>query len=196
MDNQIIQIAERIRGLRQILNISAEEMARITETSLENYTAYEEGKSDFSFTFLLKCAQTFNVDIAELVMGDVPKLSVYTIIRGGNGMPIERRKGFKYRHLAYLLKNRLAEPHLVTAFYSEEEQTAPIRLSRHAGQEFDYIVKGKLKFCIDGHEEILETGDSVYYNSAHSHGMIATGGEDCDFLAIVIPDEPDAKGKD
>lgn len=192
MDNQIIQIAERIRGLRQILNIPAEEMARITETTPEIYAAYEEGKSDFSFTFLLKCAQTFDVDIAELVMGDVPKLSVYTVTRGGNGMPIERRKGFKYRHLAYLLKNRLAEPHLVTAFYSEAEQNSSIRLSKHAGQELDYVVRGKLKFCIDGHEEILEAGDSVYYDSAHPHGMIATGG-DCDFLAIVIPADSDMK---
>ena len=33
---------------------------------------------------------------------------------------------------------------------------------------------------------LLNAGDAVLYNSAHGHGMIATGGEDCVFLAIIL----------
>lgn len=186
---KIKQIAERIKGLRALLEFSPEEMAKECGVSVEEYLAAEEGKSDFSFTFLYHCANKFGVDIAELVSGEAPKLSFYTVTRAGKGLPIERRKGFKYQHLGHLMKNRKAEPFKVLARYSEEEQDKPIALSRHEGQEFDYILKGKLKFRFEDHIEILNEGDAVYYDSGFGHGMIATGGEDCEFLAIVFKKE-------
>ena len=186
---KIKQIAERIKGLRTILEFSPEEMAKVCGVSVEEYLAAEEGKYDFSFTFLYHCANKFGVDIAELVSGEAPKLSQYTITRAGKGMPIERRQGFKYQHLGHLMKNRKAEPFRVLARYSEEEQGKPIELSKHEGQEFDYILKGKLRFQFEDHIEILNEGDAVYYDSGHGHGMIATGGDDCEFLAIVFKKE-------
>ena len=40
--------------------------------------------------------------------------------------------------------------------------------------------------AFEDHTEVLNEGDSVLYNSAHGHGMIATNGEDCAFLAIIL----------
>lgn len=189
MEMQIKEIAERIRGLREILDIPAEEMAECTGQSLDNYEKLESGARDFPFTFLMKCAQRFGVDIIELLTGSDPKLSFYTIVRQGKGLPIERRQGFQYKHLAYLFKNKISEPFLVTAPFSEEEQNEPIQYSTHGGQEFDYILKGSLKVDLDGHVEVLNAGDAIYYDSGHRHGMIATGGSDCDFLAVVLKDK-------
>lgn len=186
METQIKDIAERIRGLRQIMEITETEMASVTGVTLEEYCAKESGSEDFTFTFMLKCAQRFGVDIVELMTGENPRLSFYTVVRSGKGLPIERRKGFGYRHLSPFLKNKLSEPFLVSAPYSEDEQNKPIKFSTHEGQEFDYILKGNLKIDLDGHIELLGVGDSICYDSGHSHGMIATGGTDCDFLAIVI----------
>ena len=64
METQIKEIAERIRGLRDIMNISEEEMAEITGVDIEDYRNYESGNNDFTFTFLLKCAQRFGIDIS------------------------------------------------------------------------------------------------------------------------------------
>lgn len=186
MEYEISQVAQRIRGLREILEISIEDMANITDSTVEEYVACEEGKSDFSFTFLYKCAKRFGIDITELITGEVPKLSFYTIVRKGDGLPIDRRAGFKYRNIAYLFKHKIAEPFIVTAKYSEQEQNQPIHLSTHKGQEFDLVLKGKLKVQLENHIEILNEGDSLYYDSTHGHGMIATGGEDCEFLAVVM----------
>ncbi len=190
MSDQIMQVAERIRGLRLILDVSTAEMARATDLSEAEYVALENGGSDFSFTFLFKCAQRLGVDIGELVTGDVPKLSYYTIVRKGKGMPIKRREGFEYRHLALLLKDRMAEPFVVTAPYKAEEQDKPIELSTHKGQEFDLVMEGRLKVCLGEHIEYLDEGDCVFYNSGIGHGMIATGGKDCVFLAVVLPEAP------
>ena len=59
-------------------------------------------------------------------------------------------------------------------------------MSSHEGQEWDYILKGKLRVIIEEHEVVLSEGDSVYYDSGKLHGMIAVDGEDCEFLAVLI----------
>ena len=186
METKIMEIAQRIKGLREILELTPQQMAQYTDVTLEEYLEYESGNQDFGFTFLYECAKVFGVDIVELLTGERPKLSHYTIVRSGKGLPIRRREGFTYEHLAYRIKNKLAEPFLVTAPYSAEEQDKPIMLSRHKGQEFDFVLKGSLKMQLQDHVEVLGEGDSIFYDSGYPHGMIATGGSDCVFLAVVI----------
>lgn len=188
MDTKILEIAQRIKEMRLILEITEEEMAEVTGVSTEEYAEYEKGLWDFSFTFLYECARRFGVDIVELLTGENPKLSFYTVVRSGKGLPMKRRQGFTYQHLAYRIKDKLAEPFLVTAPYNEDEQSRPIHLSTHEGQEFNFVMKGKLKIEVGGHTEILEEGDTIFYDSGQGHGMVATGGEECVFLAIVIGD--------
>lgn len=186
METKITEIAERIKTIREILEITPEDMAQKTGMSVDDYNDYEAGNSDFSFSFLYECSRIFGIDIIELLTGENPKLSAYTIVRGGKGLPMRRRKGFTYEHMAYRMKNKLGEPFIVTAPYREEEQAAPIYLSRHKGQEFDYIISGSLKVQIEDHVDVLHPGDTIYYDSNYGHGMIATGGTDCVFLAIVM----------
>ncbi len=186
MEPKIVEIAERIRTLREILNLSAEQMAKATDVTPEEYVRLESGGTDFSFTFLYQCAQTFGVDIVELLTGENPRLSFYTIVRKDKGLPIKRREGFTYQHLAPLFKNKSAEPFLVTAPFRAEEQDAPMHLSYHEGQELDFVLEGSLKVAMEGHIEVLEAGDAIFYNSGHGHGMVATGGKECRFLAVVL----------
>ena len=190
MEARIAEIAARIKELREILEITVEQMAQQTDVSVAEYQAMEAGEQDFSFTFLYKCAKIFGVELVELLTGEMPKLSFYSVVKKGTGLPIKRRAGFTYQHLAYLFKGKEAEPFLVTAPYHAEEQDAPIHLSTHKGQEFDFILKGQLKVAMEEQTMVLEEGDAIYYDSGHGHGMIATGGEECVFLAVVLkPDK-------
>ncbi len=185
MENVIKEVASRIKETRLVCEISEEEMASCTGVSVETYRELEAGEADFTFTFIYKCAARFGVDTTDLLKGQSPTLNEYNVTRDGGGLPIVRRRGFKYNNLAPLFKNKIAEPFRVKAKYSPEEANAPIKLSRHEGQEYDFILSGKLKVEIDGHTEVLSEGDSIYYDSSKPHGMIAYG-EDCEFLAVVI----------
>ena len=182
----IKEVVNRIRSLREDCDISLEEMAKATGRSAEEYAAQESGEQDLSFTFLYKCATVLGVDVIELLTGEAPHLTGYEITRPGDGLVIKRRAGFEYLHQAPFFKNKLAEPFIVTAPCIEAEQDAPIHLSYHEGQELDYVLSGKLRFAYEDHVEELCAGDFVYYNSGRGHGMVATGGEPCVFLAIVL----------
>ncbi|MDR2530392.1 MAG: cupin domain-containing protein [Oscillospiraceae bacterium] len=186
MDTQIIEIARRIKGLRDDCGFSAEEMAESTGVSVEEYREYERGALDFPYSFLHRCASRFGVDVVELLTGESPHLMGYEVTRSGQGLQMSRREGFRYFHLAPLFRKKLAEPFRVIAPYSAEDQGKPVELNSHAGQEINIVLSGKLKFVFERHEEILEPGDSVYYDSGRKHGMIAIGGTDCAFLAFVL----------
>lgn len=186
LENDLKLIAERIKSLRELLDISENAMAELHGISVEEYRRFETGEVDYDFTFLHKTAQTLGVDIAELLTGENPHLASYSLERKGEGLTIERRKGFHYLHLASRFKDRLAEPFVVTAPYSAGNETAEVRTSTHEGQEMDMVLEGSLKVVIGTKTEILNEGDTVFYNSQSPHGMVAVGGKDCKFLAVVM----------
>lgn len=187
----IKEVAERIRLLREDCDLTMQEMADATGRTVAEYAAQESGEQDLSFTFLYKCAKVLGVDVIELLTGETPHLKGYSLVRAGEGLSIKRRAGFEYLHKAPRLQGKLAEPFLVTAPYLEEEQDKPIHLSYHKGMEFDYILTGHLRFAYEDHIEDLNPGDTLMYDSGRGHGMIATGGEPCTFLAIVMNPEGD-----
>ena len=186
MEPNIKEVAGRIKALREDMDLTMQEMAEATGRSVNEYAAQESGEHDLSFTFLYKCAEKFGVDVIELLTGENPHLRGYSLVRAGDGLSIKRRAGFEYLHKAPHLQGKLAEPFLVTAPYLEEEQDAPLHLSYHKGQELDYIISGRMRFAYEDHVEELGPGDLLMYDSGRGHGMIATGGEPCKFLAVVM----------
>ena len=187
--NQLSEIATRIKELREIMGYSIKEMAEKTNVSEETYVIYESGKDDIPFSFIHKCALEFGVEMTALLGGRSAKLSTYTVTRKGKGQETVNDDGINIANLAPKFKGKLAEPYYVTYEYSKSQQDKPIHLTTHSGQEFDLVLKGKLKVQVGEHTEVLEEGDSIYYNSSIPHGMIAVDGKDCTFVAVVLSGE-------
>ena len=186
LDFKIKEIAGRIKELREIVNLTAKEMALKTDVTEEEYIACENGENDLNFAFIYRCANAFNVDVTDIIEGYSPTLKSYTVTRRGEGQRIQKAHGMTYYNLAAAFKNRIAEPLYVKSVFSEEAQNREIELTTHAGQECDLIISGNLMIQIGEHKEILGPGDSIYYNSLTPHGMIAVNGEDCEFYALVL----------
>lgn len=185
-DLRLTEISARIKEMREILGYSVIEMAEKTQVSIEQYKIYESGKIDIPFSFIHKCSIAFNVELTELLEGNSARLSNYTITRKGNGQYTAKEDGIDIKNLAHKFRNKIAEPYAVKYTYLEEQQNKPISLATHSGQEFDYVLKGKLKIQVGNHSEVLEEGDSIYYDSSTPHGMIAVDGQDCEFIAVVL----------
>ncbi len=183
---KISEVAARIKEMREIMGWTVSEMAFKTEVSDEIYSNYECGETDLPFTFIHKCAQAFDIEMTELLEGKSAKLSSYTVTRSGKGQKTAEEDGIEISNLAPSFKDKLAEPYYVRYEYSAELQNRPIHLTKHSGQEFDLVLEGTLKVQVGQHIEILNAGDSIYYNSSTPHGMIAVNGKDCVFCAVVL----------
>ena len=187
--DKLKEVAKRIREMREICDITETDMAKKTEVSLEDYRAYENGELDFPFTFIHKCSLAFGIGITDLLEGQSAHLSSYTVTRKGQGQETAKEDGIEIQNLAPLFRKKIAEPYWVRYEYSEELQSKPIHLTKHSGQEFDFVMSGRLKVQIGENVEYLSEGDSIYYNSSTPHGMIAVDGRDCLFVAVVLPGE-------
>ena len=188
--NQLAEVAFRIKEMRQICGFSQAEMAQKTDTTLAEYTTYEAGQADLPFTFIHKCALAFGLGITDLLEGHSgAHLRSYTVTRKGEGQQTAKEKGISISNLAPYFRNKLAEPYYVRYAYDDAQQHRPIHLTTHSGQEFDIILSGQLKVQVGEHTEILNEGDSILYNSSTPHGMIAVGGKECVFCAVVISGE-------
>ncbi len=190
---QLSEIAARIRELRDIMGYSVAQMAEKTNVDETQYLSYESGKTDIPFSFIHKCALAFDVEMTELLEGSSARLSTYTVTRKGQGQETAKEDGIDIANLAPKFKDKLAEPYWVKYEYSAEQQNKPIHLTTHSGQEFDLVLSGKLKVQVGTHTEILEEGDSIYYNSSTPHGMIAVDGQDCVFCAVVMSGDETAE---
>jgi transcriptional regulator with XRE-family HTH domain len=186
MEPRIAEVASRIRSLREDAGLTMQEMAEVTGLDTAAYAALENGETDLSFTVLYRAAEKLGVDIVDLLTGTSPHLTGYSVVRAGHGLSMKRREGFEYLHVAPTFRDKLAEPFVVTAPYHDADRDAPIPLSRHEGQELDFVISGRLRFAYEEHIEDLGPGDTVYYDSGHGHGMIAIGGGPCTFLAVVL----------
>jgi acetyl-CoA synthetase len=180
------EVAARIRDLREIEGLTTEEMASRTGVSLEQYIDCESGNADLTFAFLYRCAISLKVDVTDFIEGTTPRLTSYVVTRAGQGQRIQQAHSMVYYSLAHTFRNRTTEPLQVHAFYDPKLQDREIEVTSHEGQECDIVVSGTLKLRIGDHTVTLEQGDCVYYDSSTPHGMIAAGGKDCIFYAIVI----------
>ncbi len=182
MDEQIKQIADRLRGLRDVLELTTEEVARECGISQEEYERAESGEHDISVSMLQQVARRYHIALDALMFGEEPKMSTYFLTRAGKGVSVERTKVYKYQALAAGFKDRKADPFIVTV----EPGERPMNYNTHTGQEFNFVLEGRMLLSVAEKELTLNTGDSIYFNSQLPHGMKALDGKPVRFLAIIF----------
>jgi len=184
MKEQLMEIAGRIRELREVAGMSVEELAATLELPTEEIERYESGVKDIPIGYLTEIARVFGVEIVSLITGEKPRLHMYTLCRKDTGVRVERNEEYDYQALAHKFMNRKCEPYRVQVEPSDDAK--PFYMNTHDGQEFDLVLSGTLKMRIEDKELLLYEGDCVYYDSNYRHGFKAVDGP-AEFLAVVLP---------
>ncbi len=183
MEEQIKRIADRLRGIRDVLGISLEEAAETCSLTPAQYGDIESGNSDIPVSILHRMALKFNLDLTTLLTGNEPHMHSYSLTRKDKGVVVERQKAYKYQALAGSFLNRRSDPFVVLVEPKADEN---VSFNAHPGQEFNYLLEGKLKIFIDSKEMVLEPGDSIYFDSGLPHGMLALDNKPAKFLALIL----------
>ena len=160
MDEQLKQIGERLRGLRDVLDIPVSEMAETIGISSEKYEMIEKGEADITISNLMKIAKKYGISTEELIFAETPHMKSYFFV------------GHK------------ADVFIVTVEPKPEAHV--VYKNSHAGQEFNLVLEGKMELYIGGKTIVLEEGDSIYFDSTKPHGMLAVGNKPVKFLAFTV----------
>jgi transcriptional regulator with XRE-family HTH domain len=183
MTEHIMEIANRLKELREIENISVERMSELTGVPVKKIQEYENGTVDIPIGYLTEAAIHYHVEITEIITGEKPRLHMYTICRAGRGVSVERMKEYEFQALASNFVRRKCNPYLVIV---NPDEDMPPYVNAHEGQEFDYILEGKMKMVIEEKEVILNEGDCIYLDSTFRHAIKGIG-KQAKFLAVVLP---------
>lgn len=169
--NHIQDVAARLRGLRDALDLSVDDVVRQCDVTPELLAAYESGESDVPVSFLHRLACAYGVELTALLFGEEPTMNSYFVTRAGRGVKVERTSAYSYQDLAAGFQHRLMAPFMVTI----EPSDAPMTLNIHSGQEFNYVLEGELELSVGGHVTRLHPGDSIMFDSLRPHGLRAIG---------------------
>jgi len=180
MNEKAAHVPERIKELREILEISAIDIAKDTDIPYETYCKYENGEADIPISVLFTIANRLGTDVTVLLTGEEARMDSAAVCRKGRGVQIERYPGYEFSSLAYNFKRRTMEP-LLVSLDSSKPQAA---LVSHSGQEFNFVTEGQVKVTVAKTEHILCAGDSIYFDARLPHGQCAVNGT-AQFITII-----------
>ena len=184
MDTNIKDIAKRIAELRDVCDFSVEDMAGYLNISAEEYRRYENAEVDFPVSILYEIAAKFNVDLTEILTGSSQQAMNFSLVRKGKGIAVDRFQGYDFESIAYKYVGRKIEPMVVTV--GPETENNPPHAVTHNGQEFNYVLEGKVKVTFGDSETILNEGDCFYFDPTIPHAQSAVGGKTAKFLTVIL----------
>lgn len=182
--DDIKQISQRLKGLREIFNIPMEKMAEVCETSVEHYRRIENGECDPGVYRLTRISKQYGIALDVLLYGEEPRMNGYFVTRRGMGLEVDRHNDYKYKSLASGFKGRAMEP-----FFTEIEPLPDGRnhaKNVHDGQEFIIVFSGVLEVTIEDKVIVLRKGDSIYFDTTRPHCMRALENKPVKFLTVII----------
>ncbi len=177
------EIGQRIKGIREINEMTIKDLAdkiKVSEAFLEQC---EQGLVDIPVSVLHNISVELGIGMTELLTGEEAKLSIFSVVRSGKGVGVERRAAYDYKALAYSFAHRRLDPFLITIEPKPEDE--PYSLNSHEGHEFHYCLEGAFRLKIDKYEVTVNAGDSIYFDSNYKHGMKAIGGTARELVIIV-----------
>ena len=183
VDEQLKQLGERLRGLRDVLDIPVGEMAETIGIDAEKYEKIERGEMDITISNLMKIAHKYGISAEELMFAEAPRMKSYFVVRKGQGMSIERTKAYKYRSLVSGFVGHKADVFIVTVEPKPHAHT--VYKNTHGGQEFNLVLEGTVVVVWGDREFHLNPGDSIYFNPQVPHGQRCGSEVPARFVTVI-----------
>ena len=180
------EMGMRVKKARESRGLSIFDIYLRTNIDVDVLSQIEEGEFTPPLGTVIKLAKALDLKMGYFISGEEGK--AYTIVRRYNRKAIsrydsskEKHYGYGYEFLAPHKTDRHMEPFLVTLEPSETEEER----STHDGQEFIFVLDGKMEVRLGEEIHILEPGDSIYYDSTVPHLVKCHSQETTKILAVL-----------
>jgi transcriptional regulator with XRE-family HTH domain len=191
MPDKKIKIGERIKSLRMAKGMSIGDVSKKSGISESIISSIEDYMFSPPLGNIISLAKVFEVSVGDFFgdRGDSP----LCIVRSDDRKKVSRfdstngrSSGYSYESLGQQKKNRHMEPFLVTLAPTEVSLVEP---NQHIGEEFIFVLEGKVEVRILEHTDVLNPGDSIYYDSTMPHIVTCHGNEPATILAVIYAKE-------
>lgn len=184
-----LHIGKKIRDLRKKAGFVLQDLSDQTGLSKALLSQIEKEVVSPPIATLLKISKALNVNISFFFQDSDPEEKV-VLVRRDESKIIDSRyfgreeSGYYYEALAYKKSKKYMEPFLVEF---KRKRAEKLSYFSHEGEEFIYLLEGKLEFRTEGQQYFLDPGDSLYFESSIPHAYRALGRRNAKALTVVYP---------
>lgn len=187
-----LNLGQKIKTLRQRKGLSLPQMADKTNLSVPLLSQIESEVVAPPVATLLKISKALNVNIGYFFQEEESgKRAV--IVRKNERKQVFRRihedpskVGYYYESLAYPKADKHMEPFQVQFEVKKKED---LLFFNHKGEEFVFVLEGRLEFNYEDEAFILEPGDSLYFDSSFPHAFRAVGPKSASAIDVIYAED-------
>ena len=181
-------IGDKLRALRLKKSMGLVELGRHTSLSAAMLSKVERGKLFPTLPTLLRIALVFSVGL-EYFFSDDQKRHVLAIVRRAQRKRFPERPDGRDISFYFESLDFAAVERKLNAYYAEFQPLQPgkARLHHHAGAEFLSVLRGKLELHIGTEDHVLESGDSIYFDSSLPHSYRRISQKSCSAIVVTVP---------
>ena len=187
MSDQNLKIGEKVKSLRIEKGMSIEDVSQKSGIPASILSGIEDHTISPPLGNIVSLAKAFQTTVGDF-FGDSAD-SPFCIVRSDNRKTVSRfsskggkSAGYSYESLGHQKQNRQMEPFLVTLTPAE---TFPVEPNQHDGEEIIFVLEGKVDVSLADHTDILNPGDSIYYDSSLPHVVSCHGDDPATILAVI-----------
>ena len=171
-----------LRDLRRERKLSLSKVSEATGISPSFLSLVENGKSDITIGRLMKLASFFDIHVSDLLPPGAGRDPI--VIRSSDRLHIgSPGEGIDLYLLGPDSERRFLP---MLAEFGPGGETA--EFSEHEGEEYIYVLKGRIALELDGHAPVtLERGDGAYYRADRPHRLSAAGEGPAVVFGVVSP---------
>ncbi|MCF8061868.1 MAG: XRE family transcriptional regulator [Deltaproteobacteria bacterium] len=189
-DEELVNVGERVRVVRERRGLSLQDIARRTGIQEQTLASIEDGRIAPPLGTIIKLAKALEMKMGYFISGEENR--PYTIVRRDDRRVVSRHDskkgeqyGYEFESLAPHKRDRHMEPFLVTLDPAETEEER----STHDGQEFIFVLQGRMEVRLGEEIHILDAGDAIYYDSTVPHLVKCYGKESTRILAVLYAEK-------
>ncbi len=179
-------VGEKIKQLRLRRKMGLVELSRHTGLSPALLSKLEHGKLYPTLPTLSRIAMVFSMGL-DFFFTDERQKHTFALVRKKDRLRFPEAAELDHAAFDFESLDFLATDRKFNAYLAEFRALPPgqIHVHQHDGVEFIYVLKGKLSLKIGAEEEILDAGDSLYFDSQRPHGYSRVGTKPCSALVVT-----------
>lgn len=183
-----LDIGKKVRNLREKRRLTLQDLSAKTGLAESVLSDIEENTIVPPVASLLKLSQALGAGMACFFRDEDAAVNI-SVTRSGERVKVKSRPhhlhegevNYIYESLETKKQEKHMEPLLVEFL---PMATGDMLFTNHEGEEFVFLLKGKLEFRTSDHAEVLSPGDTVYFESGVNHSFRGLDGQSA--VAVVV----------
>ena len=172
----------RIRFARRARGLTIESLARRTGITKSFLSKIERGDKSPAIATVINLARALDMDLSQLLLPTARDQEVSLVQKSDRPPVVRYASSFGYRYVALTRRaHKRMQPFLITFPRNPRREGAGLQ---HPGEEFVFVVRGKVLFTVGDEEFVLGAGDALYFDSSRPHWGRSISREPADVLDI------------